>query len=473
MKKIYLLIFIIFSCLCFADKGSYDDTKFRQDLINWANSKIGQSYSMNNRWGETTYDCSSFISRGLGAVGMTSISGKKSDYGTTANGLYNASGKIIKGKGTEGLKAGDIAHFSPYSSGTTGHVGIITEVIDSCRVRMTHASNSKPYPKGGVKSDIKNLCTDSHYIGATSATQVLINNGYTPVNENGQVMAPDGSAVGSFEDSNNYYDSGYIIDFDEVIAMYSDVFKKGVKNFESTLIVIMTFIFAITFTLKCLKLGLSNVSVVLMDMKFDLAKFVFFILIIKNYPVINDTALSLCFTLAKAFGSDLNDYKVLNQIMATYIENLQFLIKEFSSEASNIFVKIIQNTMTMLNPFKMTIIMGSILYITGIFAYIVFQITKVIMTFIIANSIAVLLLPFWFSDFLKDYFPNPLTVFCKSVLQMFGSIIFISISLRIVDGVRISADSGFDYLAVFTYIVYFTIVACILRKILKGITQIV
>ena len=34
MKKIYLLIFIIFSCLCFADKGSYDDTKFRQDLIN-------------------------------------------------------------------------------------------------------------------------------------------------------------------------------------------------------------------------------------------------------------------------------------------------------------------------------------------------------------------------------------------------------------------------------------------------------
>ena len=190
-------------------------------------------------------------------------------------------------------------------------------------------------------------------------------------------------------------------------------------------------------------------------------------------PVINDTALSICFSVAKAFGSNLNDYKILNQIMTSYIENLQFLIKEFSSESSNIFFKAIQNTMTMLNPFKLTIIMGSILYITGIFAYIVFQITKVIMTYIIANSIAVLLLPFWFSDFLKEYVPNPLTVFCKSVLQMFGSIVFISISLRIVDGVKISADSGFDYLAVFTYIVYFTIVAFILRKILKGITQIV
>ncbi|MDR2878612.1 MAG: hypothetical protein LBV03_01680 [Fusobacteriales bacterium] len=472
MKKICLLLFIILNCLSFSDKGNYDDTKFRQNLISWANSKIGSKYDMNDRWGANTYDCSSFISRGLGAVGMTSISGKKSDYGATAKGLYQASGKIIKGKGTEGLKAGDIAHFSPYSSGTTGHVGIITEVIDSCRVRMTHASNSKPYPKGGVKNDIKNLCTDSHYIGATSASQILVNNGYKPINTDGTVVTPEGSAVGSPEDTDKYYDSGYIIDFDEVIARFADVFAKGVKNLETTLIVIMTYIFAITFTLKCIKSGFNSVSTVLIDMKFDLLKFVFFIIIIKNYTIINNTALSMCFIAAKAFGSDLDNYKVLNQIMTSYIENIQFLIKEFSSESSNILFKIIQNTMTMLSPFKMTIIMGSILYTTAIFAYIVFQITRVVMTYIIANSISILLLPFWFSDFLKDYIPNPLTVFCKSILQMFGSIIFISISLRIIDGVKMNAN-GSDYLAVFTYIVYFTIVAFILRKILRGITQIV
>ena len=468
MKRIYIVLFFIINILGFANQ-TYDDTKFRQDLVNWATSKVGAKYDMKDRWGANTYDCSSFVSRGLGAVGMTSISGKKSDYGTTAKGLYQASGKIISKTDYNSLKPGDIVHFSPYSSGTTGHVGIVVANLGNGKVEIVDARGSKY----GVVRRVVDLSTNSHYLGATSATQVLINNGYTPVNSDGQVVAPDGSAVGSPEETNQYYDSGYIIDFDEVISMYSDVFKKGVKNLETTLIVIMTYIFGITFTLKCMKSGFNSVAVVLMDMKFDLAKFVFFIIIIKNYPVINDTALSICFSVAKAFGSNLNDYKVLNQIMTSYIENLQFLIKEFSSESSNIFFKAIQNTMTMLNPFKLTIIMGSILYITGIFAYIVFQITKVIMTYIIANSIAVLLLPFWFSDFLKEYVPNPLTVFCKSVLQMFGSIVFISISLRIVDGVKISADSGFDYLAVFTYIVYFTIVAFILRKILKGITQIV
>ena len=43
MKKIYLFLFIIISFLGFSNKGNYDDTKFRQDLNNWANSKIGQS----------------------------------------------------------------------------------------------------------------------------------------------------------------------------------------------------------------------------------------------------------------------------------------------------------------------------------------------------------------------------------------------------------------------------------------------
>lgn len=468
MKKIYIILFFVINILGFASQ-TYDDTKFRQELVNWATSKVGANYSMNDRWGANTYDCSSFISRGLGAVGMTSISGKKSDYGTTAKGLYQASGSVISKTDYSSLKPGDIVHFSPYSSGTTGHVGIVVANLGNGKVEIVDARGSKY----GVVRRVIDLSTNSHYLGATSATQVLINNGYTPVNSNGQVVAPEGSAVGSPEDINQYYDSGYLIDFDEVITMFTDVFAKGIKNLESTLIVIMTYIFAITFVIKCMKSGFSSVSAVLIDMKFDLVKFVFFLIIIKNYTTINNVTLSMCFTFAKAFGSDLDNYQVLNQIMASYIENLQFLIKEFSSEASNIFFKIIQNAMTMLNPFKMTIIMGSLLYITVIFTYIVFQITKVIMTYVIANSISVLLLPFWFSDFLKDYIPNPLTVFCKSVLQMFGSIIFISISLRIIDGVKINSDSGFDYLGVFTYIVYFSIVAFILKKLLKGITQIV
>lgn len=460
MKKKLFLIFIFLPIFIFSANvdSAASRAKALQEMQRWYDQKVLY------RWGVT--DCSHYVQAGMGASGLKLPTGSASN-GRYTQSIWNSNTNKIQPGQENLLKPGDLVFFYRKNANGIGHTGMVYSTNDpSCGNGISIIDTYKE----GTPPRIQCLSKHTGYVGAISHDEIIRANGHTPVNTDGTIIAPVGSPAG--EDT-QYYDSGYIIDFDEVIAMYSDVFKKGVKNFESTLIVIMTFIFAITFTLKCLKLGLSNVSVVLMDMKFDLAKFVFFILIIKNYPVINDTALSLCFTLAKAFGSDLNDYKVLNQIMATYIENLQFLIKEFSSELSNIFVKAIQNTMTMINPFKITIIMGSVLYITGIFAYIVFQITKVIMTFIIANSIAVLLLPFWFSDFLKDYFPNPLTVFCKSVLQMFGSIIFISISLKIVDGVRISADSGFDYLAVFTYIVYFTIVACILRKILKGITQIV
>ena len=142
MKRIYIVLFFIINILGFANQ-TYDDTKFRQDLVNWATSKVGAKYDMKDRWGANTYDCSSFVSRGLGAVGMTSISGKKSDYGTTAKGLYQASGKIISKTDYNSLKPGDIVHFSPYSSGTTGHVGIVVANLGNGKVEIVDARGTK------------------------------------------------------------------------------------------------------------------------------------------------------------------------------------------------------------------------------------------------------------------------------------------------------------------------------------------
>lgn len=109
MRKVSVILFLMINLLCFSKKN-YDETKFRQDMINWASSKVGAEYSMENRWGENTYDCSSLISRGLREIGMTSISGKKSDYGTTARGLYKNSGKKIEINDHGSLKPGDIVH---------------------------------------------------------------------------------------------------------------------------------------------------------------------------------------------------------------------------------------------------------------------------------------------------------------------------------------------------------------------------
>lgn len=185
MKKVCIFLFLAVGIFCFSQK-SYDETNFRQELINWAASKVGANYSMENRWGENTYDCSSFISRGLRETGMVSISGKKSDYGTTAKGLYNASGKKIEKYDYKSLKPGDIVHFSPLVSTTTGHVGIVVRNLGKGRVEIIDARGTI----FGVVRRVTNLSKNKRYLGATSAGQILKNNGYIPVNQDGEVIIP-------------------------------------------------------------------------------------------------------------------------------------------------------------------------------------------------------------------------------------------------------------------------------------------
>lgn len=466
MKKICVILFFILSIFSFANQN-YDDTKFRQDLINWASSKVGANYSMNNRWGTNTYDCSSFVSRGLGAVGMTSISGKKSDYGTTANGLYRASSSIISKTDYNSLKPGDIVHFSPSSAGTTGHVGIVVANLGNGKIEMIDARGEKY----GVVRRIVDLSNNSRYLGATSATQILINNGYTPVNADGTVITPAGSAVSSSGYDTQYYNSGYTIDFDAVLQKYVDVFEKGLVNLGQTLVVILTFVFLIDFVLKCIRERVTNLEVISIELFFGLLTFAFYVIVIRKLPLINEYGLKSCFTVAGAFDSNLTDYKVLNQIMTIYIQNCEYLIKEFGKESMGItgFLNIIT-----FNHFKIAFLMGMIFIMTGIFGYLVFQITKVIMTFIIAVNINAIFIPFYYSGLLREYIPNPLTIFFKAWIQMFFSVVFISISLKIIDNKAIPAvQDGFDIIGIFTYTVYFMLVTFVLKKMLKKIASIV
>ena len=185
MKKVCIFLFLAVSIFGFSKK-TYDETKFRQELIDWASSKVGAAYSMENRWGENTYDCSSFISRGLRETGMISVSGKKSDYGTTARGLYNNSGQKIEKDDYGSLKPGDIVHFSPVISTTTGHVGIVIRNLGMGRVEIIDARGTVY----GVVRRVTNLSKNKRYLGATSAAQILRNNGYTPVNQNGIIIIP-------------------------------------------------------------------------------------------------------------------------------------------------------------------------------------------------------------------------------------------------------------------------------------------
>lgn len=463
MKKIYLTLFIIFSFFSFSNQ-TYDDTKFRQDLVNWANSKIGQSYSMNNRWGETTFDCSSFISRGLGATGMTSISGKKGDYGTTANGLYRASGQIVKGKGTEGLKAGDIAHFSPYSSGTTGHVGIITEVIDSCRVRMTHASNSKPYPKGGVKSDIKNLCSDSHYIGATSATQVLINNGYTPVNANGVVTAPDGQAVGSGNPLTYNKDFTRNISFDEIAREFKEYVNIGITNLLQTLLPFLTLIFLIDFAVFGISSYLNKTENFMKETIFRFLKFTFFAYIISGSLELMQLVYDMFTEIAKTLSGVQNP--TIDGLIDIYIANVKSVLNSMLD--FNLLLNVITKPTDTAIYFLFLLVV--LIAMTVAYLQICYEIFSTTIIFYIAVGLSFGLFPLKVGKITEKYGTNPASVMVSCGLKIIITLMMVGVANGLLAKAVLKAEAiqGMDYMQVL-WILGYTLVVCFLVKRIDSI----
>lgn len=233
MKRIIIVIlFFILNILVFSEK-TCNDTDFRQAMVNYANAQVGKPYSMTGpRVGPTSFDCSGLMSASIKAGGMTSISGKKGDFGTTALGLRQSSGTLISRNDFSNLKPGDIIHFSPYSSGTTGHVGIVVSNLGNGRVEMIDARGKKY----GVRRRIKNLAADGHYLGATSATQILKNNSCTSiVDENGQIVVPPaGSTVGDTltgdDASRGFTNETYEIDWDKISQKFLDQINSGVDR---------------------------------------------------------------------------------------------------------------------------------------------------------------------------------------------------------------------------------------------------
>lgn len=463
MKRLIIIFFCIISVFGFS--ANVDSVKSRETALKEMQRWFDQGIRYD--WGRT--DCSHYIQAGMAASGLKLPTGNASN-GRYTQSIWNSKTNKIQPGQENLLKPGDLVFFYRKNANGIGHTGMVYSTNDpSCgngiSVIDTYKQDETPR--------IKCLSKHTGYVGAISHDEIIRANGHTPVNAEGQVLAPVGSAVGAFKDNNKYYDSGYIVDFDGVIQRYVDALTEGVVNIGDTLIVIMTLIFLITFAFKCLKERITNLETIVIELAIGLGKFTAFLIIIRKMPDINKVTLETCFNVAKAFGSNLDNYGVFNRLMTYFITSIEFLVKEFNFESGNIFVNIVKMTTTLINPFKMTVLMMMIFIITGTFGYLMFLMARVIMTYFIATSILVLLIPFWYSEFLQEYIPNPLTIYFKAVIQLFISIIFVSISLGILERVQLKMDGGFDYLLVFTYAMYLILVTFTLKKILKRVSQIV
>lgn len=486
MKKLFVLIFLLFSIPLISKQ--VDSTKARQAAVNeayrWKNQGIIY------RWGQT--DCSHLVLAGYKAAGVNFKTGSAANgrlSQTMFNGIPN---KIAPGQENL-LKPGDAVFFNRNNRGANGGVGHVGMVVENpsnqCGggplVLDTYQSKKPPRTK----------CLKDHkgYVGGISMDDMIRANGDTPVNENGQIITPVGSTTGTggsygTDESQKAVKSDYLVDLDSVLKLYISGWDTGGEGLGTDLIVALTFIFGISFIWDIIKNRVTNLEAIFGDFVFELFKFIFFVVVIKNFPAINRTAMSLCFKVAQAFGSPLTDYYVLNEIVGYYAQNVGVLIGEFSRQSFGF------NMITGMIGFSMpvfVIIFCLIIYTTLIFTYIIFQITKAVITYVIGINFALILLPPYFSRYFGEYIPNPFSIFFKCVAQLFFTILIVAISLGILkdlsqvlekavqsSGIQVwlfkIPNSAFtpalDIMALCTYAAAFTIVALIMRKTLKTVT---
>ena len=459
MRKILFILFFVMTVFSFANQ-TYDDTKFRQDLINWANSKVGANYDMNNRWGSNTFDCSSLVSRAINGAGMTSISSKKSDYGTTANGLYRASGTIINKNDYSSLKPGDIIHFSPYSSGTTGHVGIVVANLGNGKVEMIDARNGD----SGVVRRVKDLSKDSHYLGATSATQVLINNGYTPVNADGVVTAPDGQAVGSGNPLTYNKDFTRNISFDEIAKEFKDYVNKGVTNLLQSLIPFLTLIFLIDFAVFAIGSYLNKTENFMKETIFRLSKFTFFVYIIGSSLELMQMVFDMFTEVAKTLSGVENPS--IDGLIDIYIANVKAVLNSMLD--FNLLLSVITKPTDTAIYFLFLLIV--LIAMTVAYLQICYEIFSTTIIFYIAVGLSFGLFPLKVGKITEKYGTNPASVMVSCGLKIIITLMMVGVANGLLAKAVLKAEAikGMDYMQVL-WILGYTLVVCFLVKRIDSI----
>ena len=403
MKKFIFCLLLMFSIISFSEK-TCNDTDFRQAMINYANAQVGKPYSMTGpRVGPTSFDCSGLMSASIKAGGMTSISGRNEDFGTTASGLVSRSKTLIPKNDFSNLKPGDMVHFSPYSSGTTGHVGIVVANLGNGKVEIVDARGKKY----GVQRRVKNLSSDSHYLGATSATQILKNNGCTNIiNSSGQVITPPaGSSTNSSERKTSFdpnkgtkgkTEQTLEINFNKISNRIVEYIVDGAKEYFPDLKILLSILFAFELYFFFYE-GFSGANEKLWTaFGRKILKFGFYLAVLENYLNILVFMYNFFLGIAQEFVGDAALLKIFELDNSADGINLIFSIM---GEAMIVLLKTLNNWgIGLFEPLDsfyrlilILIILGCMLIVTIRY---LFEIFIVKTQFFLAGGLASIFLPF-------------------------------------------------------------------------------
>ena len=228
MKRLLCLLFIILTIPIITFAKDFNVTKGRQDAVNrfynyWVRNRIPYQF-------DGVHDCGGLVKDVYKAGNITFKQGAAAN-GRNSQGMFNATNiKIGRGQ-TNLLKPGDALFFNRTgANGGIGHVGIVLEnPSKKCNggILMGHTSSKNKPPHTKCFNP-----NDKTFAGAISYAEMVRLNGYTPVDDNGQVITPDGNTVtgdstGTDVSTRGFTNETYIVDWEKMAQKFLDTISLG------------------------------------------------------------------------------------------------------------------------------------------------------------------------------------------------------------------------------------------------------
>ena len=464
MKKLIFSLLFIFEIISYsASKGNYSVNKYRQDVINYAMAQVGKKYSQDYRMNPNTYDCSSLVDRASQAAGMNSVTGKDTRNWSNTTQSMRSNGrpkKIPK----EQIKAGDAILFN-------GHVVYALGTPNGCYVDVVHASNSRPYPRGGVKvSKNYNICTNhGGYIGVISAEQVLINNGYTPVDNNGQIIIPPtgGSALPTRTITPANLNDTYEISWDAMATEYKRMIFEGLETIMDGFLTLLSLLTVIQIMMIVTPYMFGNETNNLFNEVTAIGvKFSFYAYIIKNY----ESIINMMYGIFSGIGSIFlknNKLHTLDELFALSMKEVMKIMKLIEQYHFDVLKILIPGSNIFDITFWKVIVLVIIMLMIGYFsAKLVFELIAVINQFYLSFGLSFIYFCLGTNELTQEFARRPLRTLLGSGLRITITIIFASLVFGILQKANFG-DVTLDtvkFETMFTFVTSGLIMAFLMNK---------
>ena len=382
----------------------------------WVDQKIPY------KWGIT--DCSHLVSSCYGKAGLNMPTGSAAN-GRYTQSIWNSNTKKILPGQENLLKPGDAVFFYRSGAKGIGHTGIVVENPSAAcgggpMIIDTNSPKNPPRKKGAISFD-----------------EIIRANGHTPVNQNGQVIAPvgvpTGSTGGAWTGNPANLDETYEVSWDEILENYENMIFEGLDKTLNGLLILLTLLTVIQL-LKGAVPYLIGASVnIYKDFVAVLIKYCFYAFLLKNYA----TVITMMYKIFTGIGSmfvNNNHISTLDELFAVSTKESLTVLKLIDQYHFD-FIKILipGSNLFDITFWKVVILIVVVIMIWYFAVRIIFEMMTVFIQFFLGIGLSYIMFSLATNDVTMEMGRRPLRTMIGAGLRVTVTFLFASLVFGILE----------------------------------------